>query len=133
MQLGKSFGLLFTFRHSDINSLCEIQVVAGRDPVAFPDPDKVRLDRDMSLYTHFGFGPHECLGVKMCPLALSTMLKVLGRLDNVRRAPGPQGHLKRLNGLGGIAMYMDAKHSSFSPFPMTMKIQWDGDLPARKE
>ncbi|KAJ6189260.1 hypothetical protein N7519_004168 [Penicillium mononematosum] len=112
--------------------ICNL-VVAGRDPVAFPDPDKVRLDRDMSLYTHFGFGPHECLGVKMCPLALSTMLKVLGRLDNVRRAPGPQGHLKRLDGLGGIAMYMDAEHSSFSPFPMTMKIQWDGDLPARRE
>ncbi|KAJ5504378.1 hypothetical protein N7463_007252 [Penicillium fimorum] len=112
--------------------ICNL-VAAGHDPVAFPDPDKVRLDRDMSLYTHFGFGPHECLGVKMCPLALSTMLKVLGRLDNVRRAPGPQGHLKKLNGLGGIAMYMDAEHSSFTPFPATMKIQWDGDLPARKE
>ena len=108
------------------------KVVAGRDPVAFPDPDKVRLDRDMDLYTHFGFGPHQCLGVKMCPIALSTMLKVIGRLDNVRRAPGPQGHLKKLVGLGGIAMYMDANHASFSPFPMTMKIQWDGELPARR-
>ncbi|KAJ6007045.1 hypothetical protein N7522_005396 [Penicillium canescens] len=112
--------------------ICNL-VVAGRDPIAFPDPDKVRLDRDMSLYTHFGFGPHQCLGVKMCPIALSTMLKTLGRLDNLRRAPGLQGHLKRLDGLGGIAMYMDAQHSSFSPFPMTMKIQWDGELPARRE
>lgn len=87
----------------------------------------------MDLYTHFGFGPHQCLGVKMCPIALSTMLKVIGRLDNVRRAPGPQGQLKKLVGLGGIAMYMDANHASFSPFPMTMKIQWDGELPARRK
>lgn len=98
------------------------------DPVSFPEPEKVKLDRDMNLYAHFGFGPHQCLGLGMCQMALTTMLKVIGRLDNLRRVPGPQGQLKRLSGPGGIAKYMSADQSGFSPFPTTMKIQWDGDL-----
>ncbi|RJE17010.1 fatty acid oxygenase [Aspergillus sclerotialis] len=60
------------------------------------------------------------------------MLKVIGRMDNLRRAPGPQGHLKRLAGPGGISKYMTPDHSSFSPSPTTMKVQWDGELPEVK-
>ena len=99
------------------------------DPASFPEPEKVRLDRDMDLYAHFGFGSHQCLGIGLCKLALTTMLKVIGRLDNLRRAPGPQGQLKRLSGPGGIAKYMTPDQSGFSPFPTSMKIQWDGELP----
>lgn len=66
----------------------------------------------------------------MCKIALTTMLKVIGQLDHLRRAPGPQGRLKTLAGPGGIAKYMTPDHSRFSPFPTTMKVQWDGDLPA---
>ncbi|GMF73945.1 unnamed protein product [Aspergillus oryzae] len=99
------------------------------DPTSFPEPEKVRLDRDMDLYAHFGFGPHQCLGIGLCKLALTTMLKVIGRLDNLRRAPGPQGQLKKLSGPGGIAKYMNPNQSGFSPFPTSMKIQWDGELP----
>lgn len=102
------------------------------DPVAFPEPHKVKLDRDMGMYAHFGFGPHQCIGMAICKLALTTMLKVVGRLDNLRRAPGPQGHLKRLAGLGGISKYMTADQKSFFPFPTTMKVQWDGELPGAK-
>ena len=57
------------------------------------------------------------------------MLRVVGKLENLRRAPGPQGELKKIKAIGGITMYMDAEHSSFSPYPSTMKIQWDGELP----
>jgi linoleate 8R-lipoxygenase/9,12-octadecadienoate 8-hydroperoxide 8R-isomerase len=103
------------------------------DPVTFPEPDKVKLDRDMNLYAHFGFGPHQCLGLGLCKTALTTMLKVIGRLDNLRRAPGGQGKLKKLSGPGGIAMYMTPDQTAFFPFPTTMKIQWDGDLPEVKE
>jgi linoleate 8R-lipoxygenase/9,12-octadecadienoate 8-hydroperoxide 8R-isomerase len=83
----------------------------------------------MDLYVHFGSGPHKCLGFGLCKLGLTTMLKVVGGLDNLRRAPGPQGQLKRLAGPGGISKYMTADQSGFFPFPTTMKIQWDGDLP----
>ncbi|KAE8144928.1 heme peroxidase [Aspergillus avenaceus] len=112
--------------------LCNL-VSASMDPSSFPEPEKVRLDRDMDLYAHFGFGPHQCLGMGLCKLALTTMLKVIGRLDNLRRAPGPQGQLKRLSGPGGIAKYMTADQSGFSAFPTSLKIQWDGELPDLKE
>ncbi|KAH1985901.1 hypothetical protein KXW18_005591 [Aspergillus fumigatus] len=112
--------------------ICNL-VSASMDPVTFPEPDKVKLDRDMNLYAHFGFGPHQCLGLGLCKTALTTMLKVIGRLDNLRRAPGGQGKLKKLSGPGGIAMYMTPDQTAFFPFPTTMKIQWDGDLPEVKE
>ncbi|KAJ9312670.1 heme peroxidase [Paecilomyces variotii] len=107
--------------------ICNL-VAASMDPSVFPEPEKVRLDRDMDAYMHFGFGPHQCLGYGICRLALTTMLKVVGRLDNLRRAPGSQGHLKRLAAAGGISEYMTADHSSYFPFPTTMKIQWDGEI-----
>ncbi|KAL4872959.1 Psi-producing oxygenase A [Aspergillus spectabilis] len=112
--------------------MCNL-VSASTDLSAFPDPYQVKLDRDMNLYAHFGFGAHKCLGVGLCKAGLTTMLKVVGRLDNLRRAPGGQGHLKKLSGPGGIAKYMTEDQSSFSPFPTTMKIQWDGELPSLEE
>ncbi|KAJ5273409.1 Psi-producing oxygenase A [Penicillium angulare] len=104
-------------------------VAASHDANAFPEPETVRLDRDLSQYIHFGFGPHQCLGLGVCQIALPTMLRVVGQLENLRRAPGPQGQLKKIPGLGGITMYMDADLSAYSPYPSTMKIQWDGELP----
>ncbi|CEJ62348.1 Putative Psi-producing oxygenase A [Penicillium brasilianum] len=104
-------------------------VSASHDPKAWPDPEQVRLDRDLSQYSHFGFGPHQCLGLGVCQVALPTMLRVVGQLENLRRAPGPQGQLKKLPAIGGLTMYMDADYSSITPYPSTMKIQWDGELP----
>ncbi|KAJ5669994.1 Psi-producing oxygenase A [Penicillium maclennaniae] len=108
--------------------LCNL-VAASHDPVAFPDPEQVRLDRDLSEYIFFGHGPHQCLGLDIFKVALPTMLRIVGKLENLRRTPGPQGQLKKLKVIGGITMYMDAEHSSLSPYPATMKIQWDGDIP----
>ncbi|KAJ5635758.1 Psi-producing oxygenase A [Penicillium longicatenatum] len=108
-------------------------VAASHDAEAFPDPETVRLDRDLSQYIHFGFGPHQCLGLGVCQTALPTMLRVVGQLENLRRAPGPQGQLKKIPGIGGITMYMDAEQSAYSPFPMTMKVQWDGELPTARK
>ncbi|KAL2003634.1 hypothetical protein VTN02DRAFT_3018 [Thermoascus thermophilus] len=104
---------------------------ASMDPVAFPEPNKVRLDRDITLYMHFGFGPHQCLGYGICKIALTAMLKVIGRLDNLRRAPGAQGQVQKIPAPGGLTMYMTSDHSNYFPFPTTMKIQWDGELPEK--
>lgn len=56
---------------------------ANRDPAAFPDPDRLRLDRaDAVRHIGFGFGIHHCLGA---PLArLETAIAVGGLL---RRCP----------------------------------------------
>jgi hypothetical protein len=56
------------------------------------------------------------------------MLKVVGRLNNLRAAPGEQGTMKKIPREGGFYIYMDALQSQFFPFPTTMKVQWDGDV-----
>jgi linoleate 10R-lipoxygenase len=71
-------------------------VGAAKDKDMFPDGDEVRLDRPMENYIHYGIGPHECLGKDASRVALTAMLKVVGRLDNLRRAPGPKGELKKI-------------------------------------
>ncbi|MCJ1372793.1 hypothetical protein MMC20_004018 [Loxospora ochrophaea] len=105
-------------------------ITASKDPTGFPNPNEVVLDRPMDSYIHYGWGPHICLGYGLSKTAMMTMLKTIGRLDNLRRTPGPQGQIKKINGPEGVTLYMTPDHSSFFPFPTTMKIQWDGDLPA---
>lgn len=104
-------------------------VTASQDPTAFPEPQKVKLDRPMDSYIHYGQGPHQCLGYGVSKLAMTTMLKTVGKLDNLRRAPGAQGQIKKIAGPGGVTIYMTADHSRYFPFPTTMKVRWDGDLP----
>lgn len=112
--------------------LCDL-VAASQDPVTFPDPGQVKLDRPLDSYIHFGWGRHMCLGFGITKLALTTMLKTVGKLNNLRRAPGGQGQIKKIAGPGGITLYMTADQSSYFPFPTTMKIRWDGDLPEAKK
>lgn len=102
------------------------------DENEFPEPEKVKLDRDMDSYIHYGMGPHICLGYGLSKVAMTAMLKTVARLDNLRRAPGVQGQIKKIPGPGGFTLYMLADQSSYFPFPTTMKVQWDGDLPAPK-
>jgi linoleate 8R-lipoxygenase / 9,12-octadecadienoate 8-hydroperoxide 8R-isomerase len=99
------------------------------DPAIFPDPRDVVLDRDMSLYVQYGIGPHQCLGYGMSKVAMTAMLKTVGQLDNLRRAPGPQGEIKKVAGPHGFTRYMTADQSRYFPFPTSMKVQWDGELP----
>jgi cytochrome P450 len=43
---------------------------ANRDPDAFPDADKVILDRTKNQHVGFGIGPHRCLGIHLARLEL---------------------------------------------------------------
>lgn len=62
-----------------------------------------------------------------------TMIKVVGGLDNLRRAPGSQGCLKRHAGLA-ISKYMTANQSSQFTFPtIIIKVQWNGICQIRNE
>ncbi|KAL9103552.1 MAG: hypothetical protein Q9163_001430 [Psora crenata] len=104
-------------------------VGANREAEFFPEPDRVKLDRPLERYIHYGLGPHACLGGEASRTALTAMLRTVGKLDNLRRAPGPSGQLKKIPRPGGFYIYMRADHGSYWPFPTTMKINWDGDLP----
>ncbi|KKY16707.1 putative fatty acid oxygenase [Diplodia seriata] len=104
-------------------------VGAAKDPVVFPDPEEVRLDRPLESYIHYGEGPHTCLGRDASRVALTAMLKTVGKLERLRRAPGPKGELKKIPREGGFYVYMREDHGSYFPFPLTMQVCWDGDLP----
>jgi cytochrome P450 len=43
---------------------------ANHDPVAFPNPDEVDIDRERSKSVAFGWGVHRCLGLHLARLIL---------------------------------------------------------------
>ncbi len=119
----------------------------------------MRTDRPLESYIHYGEGPHACLGMEASRVSITAMMKVVGRLDNLRRAPGPQGQLKKIPRPGGFYIYMREDHGSYFPFPTSkctsicfssrnapneddvltirfctaMKVNWDGELPPLKK
>jgi cytochrome P450 len=50
---------------------------ANRDPRAFADPDRLRLDRSGSTHLAFGHGRHLCLGAPLARVELEEALGVL--------------------------------------------------------
>ena len=90
---------------------------ASREAEFFPEPTTVRIDRPLKSYLHYGAGLDVFLGGEVGRVALTTMLKVVGRLDNLRRAPGPAGQLKKIPGPGGSHVYLRSDHGSYFPFP----------------
>lgn len=59
---------------------------ASRDPKAFSNPDTFDSTRPLDKYIHLGHGPHQCLGLPMTRVALTTMLKEIGKLGGLRPA-----------------------------------------------
>lgn len=56
-------------------------------------------------------------------VAITAMLKTVGRLDNLRRAPGPRGELKKIPRPGGFYIYMREDQGGYFPFP-TSKLKF---------
>ena len=65
------------------------------DETELDEPQKFNLDRPMTQYIHFGWGLHECLGKYLAIPLLVQSVKALLRLNNIRRADGPAGQVKR--------------------------------------
>ena len=82
----------------------------------FPEPMKVKTDRPMSQYIHFGRGPHACFGAPFANIGLTAMLSVFARLPNLRRAPGLEGQLKYVV-MGLFRVYMTQEWSNYSYWP----------------
>jgi linoleate 10R-lipoxygenase len=97
-------------------------VSAAQDPKVFPNPNEVRLDRPLESYLHYNDGPHTYLGGDASRVALTAMLRVVGRLDNLRRVPGPQGTPKKIPRPGGSYVYMKEDYSGYVVFPMSMQF-----------
>jgi linoleate 10R-lipoxygenase len=66
-------------------------------------------------------------------VALTAMLRTVAKLEGLRRAPGPQGQLKKVPRPGGFYVYMREDYGSYFVFPCSMKIHYDGELPPLKK
>lgn len=60
-----------------------------------PEPQRFDPRRLPHEYLHFGYGLHTCFGLRLNQALLPLMLKPLLRRPNLRRAPGPEGHLRK--------------------------------------
>jgi cytochrome P450 len=65
------------------------------DPKHIDDPDTFRVDRPGYAYLHFGFGLHACFGQYINAVQIPKIVKALLLRDNLRRAPGEAGQLKK--------------------------------------
>jgi hypothetical protein len=93
-------------------------VQANHDPSIFPEPNEVNLDRPLDSYLSQGAGANTGFGQEITKIALVSMLRVVGRLENLRRAPGAQGQLKKIPQEGGYYVYLRQDGTSYFPFPM---------------
>lgn len=74
--------------------------LAGRDPLAWPDPHRIDIDRRPRHIT-FGIGPHVCLGVHLAKREMRIMLEsFLGRMCNIRLAEGGRYEYHTTNTIG---------------------------------
>ncbi|KAK4446230.1 heme peroxidase [Podospora aff. communis PSN243] len=113
---------------------------ASHDPVAFPEPEKVKLDRPLDSCIHYGFGPHRCLGMEISRVVLTEIFKGIVRLPGLRRADGPRGEMRSFSPapwsgqagkLGdqcwtGLKVYMTPDEKSYWPMPTTMRVRYEG-------
>jgi cytochrome P450 len=53
--------------------------IGNRDPVAFPDPDRLDIHRDARRHVAFGFGVHQCLGQNLARVELQVVYGTLYR------------------------------------------------------
>ncbi|MGQ0589932.1 MAG: cytochrome P450 [Sphingosinicella sp.] len=68
---------------------------AMMDSRRVPDPYRFDPHRLPHEYIHFGYGLHQCFGMHINKAVLPAMLKPLLRRENLRRAPGGAGRLKK--------------------------------------
>jgi hypothetical protein len=66
------------------------------------------------------------LGREMSQAGLTEMFRAVFVRPNLRRAPGPQGELKKVRVAGGNkCMYLREDWGALTPWPVTMKVCWD--------
>ncbi len=71
------------------------------------DPYGFHPGRPASDYFHFGHGLHQCFGMHINRAVLPLMLKPLLKRDNLRRAPGSAGRLRKQ---GAFAVALNVRY-----------------------
>jgi cytochrome P450 len=64
---------------------------ANRDPVRYPDPDKLDVSRQASGHVALGYGIHQCLGQQLARVEMRVAFPALfGRFPGLRLAVSPE-------------------------------------------
>jgi cytochrome P450 len=100
-------------------------IAAGVDSKKYPEPYEINLDRPEDSYIVFGYGSHACVGREIVVTAMAAQLRALGKLKNLRRAPGQAGMLKTKT-VGAFRLYMNEDWSDWTPYPSNLKVHFDG-------
>lgn len=100
--------------------------------VSNPSDETVNPSRPRESYIHFAACPSSSFlgaGREISEIALTEMFRALFKRRNVRRAPGPQGELKKVVGVraDGEVEYMREDWGAKGPWPVTMKVAWDDE------
>lgn len=86
---------------------------ANRDEKAFPEPDKVRLDRKPNPHVAFGAGIHVCIGAPHARLLLRTLLlqcsRRVGSIEILNAVPHlePEGLMHREVGYDSLILKLN--------------------------
>ncbi|KAF1957002.1 hypothetical protein CC80DRAFT_561492 [Byssothecium circinans] len=99
---------------------------ASRDPMTFPNPDEIKLDRPEECYIQFGYGTQFCIRKTLAIAGLSEQLKVLGKLGTLKRAMDNQGKL-RTKKEGAVLSFLSDASDAWNPLPTSMKVHYDSD------
>jgi len=94
---------------------------ASHDPTVFPNPNELDIKRPMDSYIHLGHGPHQCLGLPMTKIALTTMLKEVAKLKGLRPALGAQGKVHKVE--------KKTRRNDPYPYHAYLTEMWDGYWP----
>ncbi|AEO59650.1 hypothetical protein MYCTH_2094824 [Thermothelomyces thermophilus ATCC 42464] len=95
---------------------------------------EVDPSRPRESYVHLAGLPNSSfLGTREIGYAaLTAMFRALFRRPNLRRAPGPQGELRRVVGVDGASPgaveYLREDWGVKGPWPVTMKVCWDENV-----
>lgn len=68
-------------------------LAAMHDPAVVTEPGRFAVDRDDSIYLHFGAGPHRCVGEPLARELLVSLTAVLVSQPGLARLPGQRGRL----------------------------------------
>lgn len=92
----------------------------------FKDPDVFSTKRSIADYLPGlpGLRP-EYPGSELGRPALVGLLKIVARLDGLRRVQGPQGRMKKIKGSDGSDMYLEIDEEAAHTYPSSMKINYN--------
>lgn len=98
---------------------------SSEDRLDSEDSLKVTPTRPAEEHGDYGLGSNPHLSRDVHTAALTEMFRAVFSRKNIRRAPGPQGQLKKVAQPDGSWAYLTEDWSSITPLPTSMRVCWD--------